>query len=310
MNKPAVIRALLVVKDAKQRDLLQRVLRQAGYVIDTAADGEEALARITRATYQVLLADRDLPDMDAATLCRRVRESELPDYLYVLLLAGELSASEVAAELEAGADDYLRQPVDEAELGARLNSGQRIVRLEQSLREASARIEMLVNSDAQVRAFNRRYLGEQLEREAEYARRHQSPLAVVMTDLDHFRSINDKYGHRVGDEVLQGFVDRLRALVRPGADWIARYGGEEFAIVLLQADIAAATAAAERIRAVCAGKPLVTAAGLLTVTASFGVAALDLNAPPADAIESLLRAADAALYKSKHAGRNRVSIAA
>jgi sigma-B regulation protein RsbU (phosphoserine phosphatase) len=186
MNKPAVIRALLVVKDTKQRDLLQRALRQAGYVVDTATDGEEALGRITRATYQVLLADRDLSDMDAATLCRRVRESELLDYLYILLLAGDLSASEVAAELEAGADDYLRKPVDEAELGARLNSGQHIVRLEQSLREASARIRL--NSDAQVRAST-------AIRRARRRKRAPAPVpAVVMTDLD--TSLNDKRSSR------------------------------------------------------------------------------------------------------------------
>jgi len=310
MNRPAAFRLLLVEDEATQRALLQRVLRQAGYVVDTATSGEEALSKIASADYQILLTDWDMPGMDGATLCRHVREADLPSYLYILLLTGHTSTEDVVAGLEAGADDYLRKPANEAELIARLNAGQRIVRLEQSLREANTRIGLLSNTDPLVRAFNRRYLGEQLEREAEYARRHRCPLALVMTDLDHFKSINDKYGHRVGDEVLQGFVDRVRTLIRPGADWIARYGGEEFAIVLLQADVAAATTAAERIRAICAGKPLVTAAGLLTVTASFGVAALDTAAPPADAVDMMLRAADAALYKSKHAGRNRVSIAA
>lgn len=310
MKAPAGFRLLLVEDEPTQRMVLERLLRRAGYVVDTATSGEEALNKITGAEYQILLTDWDMPGMDGATLCRRVRAADLPNYLYILLLTGHTSIEDVVAGLDAGADDYLRKPANEAELIARLNSGQRIVRLEQSLREANARIELLSNTDPLVRAFNRRYLGDQLEREAEYARRHRSPLALVMTDIDHFKSINDKHGHRVGDEVLQGFVDRVRTLIRPGGDWIARYGGEEFAIVLLHADVTAAAAAAERIRAACAEKPLVTSAGLLTVTASFGAAALDLAAPAGGAIDAMLRAADAALYKSKHAGRNRVSSAA
>ena len=310
MSAPAGFRLLLVEDEATQRMLMERLLRRAGYVVDTAASGEEALTKIASADYQILLTDWDMPGMDGATLCRRVREADLPNYLYILLLTGHTTTEDVVAGLEAGADDYLRKPANEAELIARLNAGQRILRLEQSLRDANARIELLSNTDPLVRAFNRRYLGDQLEREAEYARRHQSPLAVVMADIDDFKSINDKHGHRVGDEVLQNFVDRVRTLIRPGGDWIARYGGEEFAIVLLHADVTAAATAAERVRAGCAEKPLLTSAGLLTVTASFGAAALDLAAPPADAIDAMLRDADAALYKSKHAGRNRVSIAA
>lgn len=310
MNKSARFRLLLVEDDAAQCAFLERLLQRAGYVVDTASCGEEALSRISSADYQILLTGWDMPGMDGATLCRRVREMDLPNYLYILLLTTHSSTEDRVTGFDAGADDYLCKPANEAELLARLNAGQRIVRLEQSLREAKTRIELLSNMDPLVRAFNRRYLGEQLEREAEYARRHQCPLALAMTDLDHFKSINDRYGHRVGDEVLQGFVDRVRTLIRPGADWIARYGGEEFALVLLQADVAAASSAAERIRSVCAAKPLVTAAGLLTVTASFGVATLDFAAPPARAIDQLLRAADAALYESKNAGRNRVSIAA
>lgn len=310
MSKASAFRSLLVVDEEKQRDFLQRVLRQAGCLVDLAASGGEALGRIADSDYRFMLADSQLSDMDGATLCRRVRELDLPGYLYILMLAGALSTPEIEAGLEAGADDYLRSPPGEADLRLRLHAAQRVVRLEETLSEARTRMELLTKTDPQVRAFNRLYLGEQLEREAEYARRHHCPLAVVMTDIDHLRSINDKHGHRVGDEVLQGFVDRIRTLIRPGADWIARYGGEEFAIVLLQADSAAAIAAAERIRAICASKPLVTAAGLLTVTASFGVAEFDPNAPPAGAVETLLRAADAALHRSKHAGRNRVSNAA
>lgn len=310
MNKPAGIRLLLAEDEATQRLLLRRLLEWAGYFVETATSGDEALAKITAEHYQILVTDWEMPGMDGATLCRRVREADLPNYLYILLLTAHTATANVVAGLEAGADDYLCKPAAEAELLARLNAGQRIVRLEQSLREANARIQTLSITDPLVRAFNRRYLAEQLAREIERAYRYQRPLALVMADLDRFKKINDRHGHRVGDEVLQAFVELIRASMRPSSDWIARYGGEEFVIVLAESDLAAGAAAAERIRSACAQCRFDTSAGAVAVTASFGVAALDRAGAPAGAVDALLRAADAALYRSKHAGRNRVTPAA
>lgn len=307
MNKPAGIRLLLAEDEAPQRLLLQRLLEWAGYFVETAASGDEALAKITAGHYQILLTDLEMPGMDGATLCRRVREADLPSYLYIVLLTAHTSTADIVAGLEAGADGYLCKPAEQAELLARLNAGQRIVRLEHSLREANARIKTLSITDPLVRAFNRRYLAEQLAREIERAFRYQRPLALVMADLDHFKEINDRYGHRVGDEVLRTFVERTRASIRPASDWIARYGGEEFVIVLPESELAAGAAVAERIRAECVERPFETSAGILAITASFGVAALDRAGAPVGAVDALLRAADAALYRSKHAGRNRVT---
>jgi len=310
----APLKLLLVEDEPTQLLLLQRLLRRAGYTVETADDGETALAKISSGGFQMLVTDWDMPGMDGVTLCRRVRAARLKGYLYVLLLTGHGSTESLVEGLEAGADDYIRKPPNEAELLARLTAGRRIVRLEQSLREANAKIQLLSITDPLVGTYNRRYLNEQLVHEVERARRYGRPLAAVMADLDFFKLVNDRHGHQVGDEVLRGFVDLAKSSIRQASDWMARYGGEEFVVVLLETDLAGAAVTAEKIRCACAATPIRTAAGDVNVTASFGVAELDLNAAPAGgsisaAAEALLREADAALYRSKYDGRNRVTIA-
>jgi diguanylate cyclase (GGDEF)-like protein len=301
------LRLLLVEDELIQRRVLERRLIKAGYHVDIAVNGEEALERILSEHYQILITDWDMPGMDGATLCRKVRATELPGYLYILLLTGHEAAADIIVGLEAGADDYLRKPADEAELLARLKPGARIVALERSLREAQARLRALSMTDALVGTFNRRYLTEQLRREIERAGRTGQPLAVVMTDLDHFKRVNDTYGHPVGDEVLQAFAERMRSSTRQ-TDWIARYGGEEFVIVLPDTALSEGLIVAEKIRERVAGTPFTTSMGSLPVTASFGVAAFagGLSLEPEMSCRLLSRA-DVCLYQSKAAGRNRVT---
>lgn len=311
MSDAPQFRLLLVEDEPTQRMLVERQLRRAGYAVETAADGEEALSKILGGRFQLLLTDWDMPGMDGRTLCRRVREANLPTYLYILLLTSHGSTDDVVAGLEAGADDYLRKPANEAELVARLNSGRRIVQLEQSLREANAKIQQLSETDSLVGTFNRRYLSTQLEREVDRACRYRHPLAAVMADLDRFKLINDERGHQTGDEVLCRFVELAKSTVRP-SDWIARYGGEEFVIVLPETDLAGAAVAAEKLRALCAATPVETSSGKLAITASFGVAELQRSSADESAsaaAQALLRRADSALYTSKNEGRNRVTLA-
>lgn len=310
MSEMSQFRLLLAEDEPTQRLLLERQLKNAGYVVETASDGEEALRKIIDGQFQILITDWDMPGMDGATLCRRVREANLPTYLYVLLLTSHASTADVVTGLEAGADDYVRKPPVAAELMARLTAGKRIVQLEQSLREANARIQLMSVTDSMLNIFNRRYLNEQLVREVERARRYNHPLSIVMTDLDRFKRINDERGHAAGDEVLVRFAELSKSGIRH-CDWMARFGGEEFVIVLPETTLPGAVATAEKIRALCCAEPFSTSNGQLMVTASFGVAELHALQSAADAAAAtLLREADAALYTSKHEGRNRVTAAA
>jgi diguanylate cyclase (GGDEF)-like protein len=298
---------LLAEDAALEREQLQYFLQKGGYVVDCAANGAEALEKITRDPYHILLTDWEMPGMDGASLCRRVREADLPGYVYILLLTGHGSSDHVVDALGSGADNFIRKPVDPAELLAHVDAGLRIVQLERSLRAANEQIRRLTITDPLVGTFNRRHLDEELVREVERARRYGHCLSAVMADLDRFKNINDRYGHIVGDEVLREFACRARASIRQGSDWIARFGGEEFVIILPETPLAGAAATAEKIRTILHATPIATSTGPLTVSASFGVAALTPSDDSAVlASEALLKRADEALYRSKLAGRNRV----
>jgi len=310
MSESAALELLLVEDEPTQMLLMRRLLLRAGYKVQTANNGDEALKKISANHFQILVTDWDMPGMDGATLCRHVRAAKLPGYLYVLLLTGHGDTQSVVQGLEAGADDYIRKPANEAELLARLNAGRRIVMLEQSLREANAKIQHLSITDPLVGTYNRRYLNDQIVNEVESARRYGRTLSAVMADLDRFKSINDVHGHLVGDAVLRGFAEIAKDCIRSSSDWIARYGGEEFVIVLPETDLHGAGVTAEKIRSQVSVTPISTEAGEIVVTASFGVATVVLSEEPVSVTAAmLLREADAALYRSKREGRNRVTLA-
>jgi diguanylate cyclase (GGDEF)-like protein len=299
---------LLLAEDAPlEREQLQYFLQKGGYVVDTAADGVEAFDKITRDPFHILVTDWEMPGMDGASLCRRIREADLPGYVYILLLTGHGSSDHVVDALGSGADNFIRKPIDPAELLAHVDAGLRIVQLERSLRAANEQIRRLTITDPLVGTFNRRHLDAELIKEVERARRYGHCLSVVMADLDRFKNINDRHGHSVGDDVLREFASRARGAIRQGSDWIARFGGEEFVIVLPETPLTGATATAEKIRALVHASSVTTSSGLLKISASFGVAALTPSSDPAAlCAATLLKRADEALYRSKLAGRNRV----
>jgi len=297
---------LLAEDDQVTRMRMTRLLHNAGYEVDSAANGSEALDKMTKRYYPMLVTDWEMPQMDGIALCKTVRNLRLDGYVYILLLTGRDAKDHVIIGLEAGADDYLVKPVHEAELIARLNAGRRILALEQSLRAAKERNRILSITDALTGAFNRRYLMEQLPREFERCRRYAFPLSVLMCDLDHFKQINDQRGHAAGDDVLQQFAARALKYIRTNSDWMARSGGEEFLIVLPETGYEQAVMVAEKIRRLIVASPFATCAGDAAVTASFGVASTGPNGPDLTLnVETLIRVADESLYKSKVAGRNR-----
>ena len=301
-TSPAI---LLAEDDPVTRMLMTRFLKNAGYEVDAVANGSEALDKMTRRYYPMLVTDWEMPEMDGIALCNAVRNMQLDGYVYALLLTARDAKEHIIAGLEAGADDYLIKPVHEAELIARLNAGRRILTLEHSLRVANQRNRILSITDALTGAFNRRYLMEQLPREFERCRRYAFPLSVLMCDLDHFKQVNDQRGHAAGDDVLQQFASRAQKFIRSNSDWVARYGGEEFLIVLPETAYEGAVLVAEKIRQLVASSPFATRAGETAVTASFGIASTGPSGPDlALKVETLIRAADESLYKSKLAGRN------
>jgi two-component system cell cycle response regulator len=299
---------LLVEDEPTTRLMTSRQLTRAGYEVEVVGNGTEALAMLRKKFFPMMLTDWDMPEMNGVELCKAVREMPLEGYVYTILLTAREGKAHVIEGLAAGADDYLIKPPDDDELRARLNTGRRILKLEQSLRAANGRIHLLSITDPLTDAYNRRYLMEQLPHEIKRACRYRRPLSVIMCDADHFKSVNDSLGHQAGDEVLKGFARRLMGSIRKGLDWVARYGGEEFLIVLPETCVADAMVFAEKMRALIAAHPFEITDATLSVSASFGVAGFDSLEVRADlSVDRLIGHADACMYRSKELGRNRVT---
>lgn len=289
------LKALIVDDDPQLRRILAHYLRAAGFDVQEAGDGEEALSALLNECPDFLITDWEMPRMDGVELCRRVRQEELPHYVYILFLTAKKSSPELIQALEAGADEFVSKPIDRGELLARLHSGQRVLELERRLNEAA-------RSDPLTGIPTRRAFYEQFERELSRARRYQVPLSCVMLDVDFFKKVNDVHGHAAGDEVLRQVAELLKKSCR-ASDFVCRHGGEEFCILLPETNDAAAEVWADRTRAALAELPIATSEGTLRVTASFGVAQL---LDDTSSGEQLVDQADQALLVAKQSGRNRV----
>jgi diguanylate cyclase (GGDEF)-like protein len=300
---------VLVVEDNLVcRMWLERILQKRGYCVTAVENGEEALAQLKSRYFPIVITDWMMPVMDGLQLCREIRKTSFPGYVFIVLLTSRDSKDDIVSGLEAGADDYLAKPVHHAELDARLATGIRILELEGSLRSANEEIKKLSITDSLTGCHNRAYLDDMLPRELKRAARYQHPLSIIMCDIDHFKMINDVHGHVTGDRVLQGVAAVLGRTLRQGVDWIARYGGEEFMVILPEADAGAAHDIAERLRAELENAGPGELGTDVRVTASFGVAGIAGNTGAATLTgQDLIQQADLFLYQAKRSGRNRVA---
>jgi two-component system, cell cycle response regulator len=304
-GKPSI---LLVEDEPTTRLMMSRQLTRAGYKVEVVSNGIQALEMLEKHFFPILLTDWDMPEMNGVALCRAVRKMPLEGYIYTILLTGREGKANIIEGLAAGADDYLTKPPDNNELQARLNTGCRILKLEQSLRSANRRIHLLSITDALTGTYNRRYLMDKLPQEIERARRYGRPLSVVLCDVDLFKAVNDTHGHQAGDDVLKGLAKLLMESTRAEIDWVVRYGGEEFLIVLPETSVAQAMAFAEKSRLAIVAHAFEITKGILRVSSSFGVAGHDSLQAQADVtVDGLIARADHCLYRSKSTGRNMVT---
>lgn len=301
---------LLVVDDSGvQRAEIRKAVEASGLFdrILEAANGVEGLKQLVTEEIDVVLCDLEMPGLDGEKLLRVKASRCGGDETPFLFLTASPNAARRARLLERGAVDAIRKPFEAFDLVARLRLQLKVKQLQDELRHKNRALEEAVTTDRVTGLRSRRFVGEVLERELTLWRRHGTRLTVLMADLDHFKSVNDRYGHLAGDAVLRKAAELLMGCFR-STDVAGRFGGEEFLVVLPCTDVSGGSTAADRWRKALAESGLLLPSGeRVHVTVSIGVAELE---PGIETVDALVAAADGALYAAKKNGRNQVVIAA
>lgn len=297
---PPLPLALLSLTANEVRERFVKWLGNANIEIECAASATDALAMLEARTHALLFTDR-------LELARAVRQLPAGSATHVVFVDvdGKVSVREA---LRGGANDCMPAEPGGEEFWAHLTTARRIASLSSALQLALTDNRILSTIDELTRCGSRRFFEHEFPREIERAVRMRRTLSLVMCDIDHFKAVNDSYGHEVGDEVLQEFAARLRQGLRLGEDWVARIGGEEFAVVLPEVASGEAMQVAQRLCERVRATSYPTAAGDLQVTGSFGVSVFEpQRGERRTSMRALVKAADAALYESKRSGRDRVT---
>jgi two-component system, cell cycle response regulator len=324
ISTPALVdrTILLVDDDPANIQHVREGLAQHGYRFREAHDGTEALRSLREVRPDLIIMDVEMPRLGGVEVCRIIKANGGEGgfgFIPVILVTARQAAGKVEG-LELGADDYLVKPFDMLELSARVKSMLRLKALQDAVVEKNRELDRankelaqkreellaLTRVDALTGLYNRRYFEERLTEEFVRSTRYRSPLSLVMMDIDHFKKLNDTYGHPFGDEVLRQVARTIKGKLRE-VDFVARYGGEEMIALLPETGPKDALGACERVREAIASLQLEFRAQdgsrqLVRCTASLGVASVPSKSLPA--MEELLRVADTCLYEAKAAGRN------
>ena len=298
---------LIAEDDPVSRKLLEKTLSKEGYDVVTAENGRKAFETFEERFFPIVITDWMMPEMDGLDLIKTIRRKERAGYVFIFLLTAKSSKEDIIAGLGAGADDYLTKPFNRGELMARLKTATRILELEESLKRANKEIHVLSITDALTGCFNRAYMDKTLPKEVKRCLRYKRPLSLIMGDIDHFKLVNDTYGHQTGDEILRRFVTCLNREIRKEIDWICRYGGEEFLLVFPETDFDSAMGLAERLRVNVSEMLIDFEERKDSITVSFGVTGLPATMKNHDiSHEEIIGLADRFLYEAKETGRNRI----
>jgi len=298
------VKILIADDSIVSRHLLEATLRKWGYEVVVDCDGTEALNALQQENAPTLaILDWMMPGATGLEICRHIRKRNREPYTYVLLLTSKSQKEDLIEGMDAGADDYITKPFDQHELQVRLRAGTRLVDLQAELMAAREALREQATKDSLTHLWNRSSIFDILCRELSRAGREGNCVGVAMVDIDHFKNVNDTYGHFAGDAVLCETARRMQNAMRP-YDSLGRYGGEEFLILLPGCDEQISYNQAERLRKHLCQSPMSLTENALEVTASFGVTTAVPGQPWTP--EDLIRKADEALYLAKKMGRNRV----
>jgi two-component system cell cycle response regulator len=295
-------RILLVDNDPRTAERLVGYLTPT-HNVDVLSNPADAPLKVASGAYELAIVSMALGEFDPLRVCSQMRTLEQTRALPILLVAEDTDRPRVVRGLDLGVNDFIMRPVERNELSARVRTQIRRHRYATELRQSVTQTLALAVTDELTGLYNRRYFDRHLSLMLEKAREQDRDMAVMLIDMDFFKSVNDNHGHDIGDAVLKEFAQRLRRNIR-GVDLACRFGGEEFVVLMPDTDFRQASGVAERVRMAVAERGFETPElRPLTVTCSVGVA---LNEHQTDTPEMILKRADVALYRAKREGRNRV----
>jgi diguanylate cyclase (GGDEF)-like protein len=298
MNSAATI---LIVDDSLViRAVVRGWLEEQGYQVVEADDGVAGVERCLALLPDVVLLDIELPRLNGHEVLARLKAEPTVKDIPVVFLTKRNGMDDVLRGLTEGAHDFLSKPFDPSELVARVGAAVRVKKLQDELHRRNVELDMLSRTDMLTGLFNRRHMDEQLRAAIKTARRHGQEIGLLLLDVDHFKTVNDTYGHAGGDAVLRELARRIKGELRAG-DVAGRWGGEEFLVLLPQVGLDGAIEAGERVRTVVAARPFDAAGQVINVTVSGGC-----SAGLGPSAEELVHQADTGLYRAKDGGRNRI----
>ena len=281
-------------------------VKRWGYEVVPCEDGAQALELLRqKEAPKLVLLSSPLVKVNEIQVCREVRKFEHSSYRYLIVMGQRDRNGLLVEALRAGADDWIAAPFDQDELRARLQVGSRIVLLQRNYLAALCQSEFRAAHDPLTGLWNQAAIMDLLKREFDRSHRINSPLSLIMADVDLFKEVNDGNGHLVGDEVLREISRRIVSSVR-SYDYVGRYGGDEFIIIMPGCDTESACIRAENLRASIVGLPVSTTLGDIRCTVSIGLAVTEIRGHSES--RTFLEAADQSLYRAKRSGRNRVEL--
>lgn len=300
-----MMKVLIAEDDKINSKILEKNIRNWGYKVTISNNGQQAWTAFQKDDFPLAILDWMMPKIDGLELCQKVRQLKKDNYTYIIMLTSKDRKEDILEGFRAGADDYIVKPFDALELRARLQTGKRIVDLQNQLIQSNQKLEELAREDSLTKIWNRAAIIQLLEEELNRSQRENRPVGIILVDIDYFKNINDTYGHLVGDAVLLEVTARMKQKIRR-YDKIGRYGGDEILVVLPNCGLIEVEEVAERLRLSTCKSKIQTDAGSLEVTLSLGAYSsekqLNISA------ENLIKASDNALYQAKRSGRNCVVI--
>ncbi|OQY27476.1 MAG: hypothetical protein B6244_10510 [Candidatus Cloacimonetes bacterium 4572_55] len=301
-RKPEKNSILVVDDDNSIRRMLRMILTNKNFLVVEAKNGQEAIDILKKRVIDLIISDVMMPKVDGFQLCRYIKNDPNLMDSYLLLLTAKNAINDRVTGLDIGADDYLGKPFAITELLARVKAAFRMIDMQKELKLKNKMLRDASIRDSLTQVYNRHYFNESISKEVARSKRYENNLSLIIVDIDHFKLINDTYGHLVGDEALKEVASALQKNTRKD-DTVARYGGEEFVIILPETVLEKAHEAAERLRRVVQELKFQHNEKLIAITISAGTSSFQENKCQTE--NDFIDKADQSLLTAKRSGRNR-----